>query len=48
MPDDVFIAINGDALHAKSKVYIGRSLARKAAGDLDEYQLWASEPPAST
>ncbi len=22
MPDDVFIAINGDALHAKSKVYI--------------------------
>lgn len=42
MPDDVFIAINGDALHAKSKVYIGRALSRKAATDLDEYQLWAS------
>ena len=42
MPDHVFIAINGDALHAKSKVYIGRALARKGAGDLDEYQLWAS------
>jgi hypothetical protein len=42
MPDDVFIAINGDALHAKSKVYIGRALARKGAGDLNEYQLWAS------
>ena len=42
MPDDVFIAINGDALHAKSMVYIGRALARKSAGDLDEYQLWAS------
>ena len=42
MPDDVFIAINGEALHAKSKVYVGRALARKAAGDLDEYQLWAS------
>ncbi len=42
MPDDVFIAINGDALHAKSKVYIGRALARKGAGELDEYQLWAS------
>ena len=42
MPDDVFIAINGNALHAKSKVYIGRALARKGAGELDEYQLWAS------
>src|SRR3546814_20543281 len=42
MPDEVFIAINGDALHAKSKVYIGRALTRKGAGDLDEYQLWAS------
>lgn len=42
MPDDVFIAISGEALHAKSKVYIGRAMARKAAGDLDEYQLWAS------
>lgn len=42
MPDDVFIAINGDALHAKSKVYISRALTRKGAGELDEYQLWAS------
>jgi hypothetical protein len=42
MPDDVFIAINGEALHAKSKVFIGRALTRKGAGDLDEYQLWAS------
>lgn len=42
MPEEVFIAINGDALHAKSKVYIGRALARKTSGDLDEYQLWAS------
>ncbi len=42
MPDDVFIAISGEALHAKSKVYIGRALARKGADDLDEYQLWAS------
>lgn len=42
MPDDVFIAINGEALHTKSKVYIGRALAKKGAGDLDEYQLWAS------
>lgn len=42
MPDTVFIAINGDALHSKSKVYISRALARKAQGDLDEYQLWSS------
>lgn len=42
MPNDVFIAINSDALHAKSKAYIGRALTRKGAGDLDEYQLWAS------
>ena len=42
MLEDVLIAINADALNAKSKVYIGRALARKSAGDLDEYQLWAS------
>lgn len=42
MPKDVFIAINSDALQAKSKIYIGRALARKGNGDLDEYQLWAS------
>lgn len=42
MPENVYIAIDSDALHAKSKVYIGRALARKGVGDLDEYQLWAS------
>jgi len=42
MPDDLFIALNGDALHSKSKVYISRALTRKSTGDLDEYQLWAS------
>jgi hypothetical protein len=42
MPDEVFIAISGEALHAKSKVYIGRALARKGSSDLDEYRLWAS------
>jgi hypothetical protein len=42
MPENVFIAIDGEALHAKSKVYIGRALSRKGDGDLDEYQLWAS------
>lgn len=42
MLEKVFVAIDGDALHAKSKVYIGRALSRKADGDLDEYQLWAS------
>lgn len=42
MSEDVFIAINGGALHAKSQVYISRALARKGSGDLDEYQLWAS------
>lgn len=42
MSSDVFIAINSDALYAKSKVYIGRALLRKGRRDLDEYQLWAS------
>lgn len=42
MPSNVFVAINGDALHAKSKIYIGRALAGKETGALDEYQLWAS------
>ncbi|RWP41760.1 MAG: hypothetical protein EOR04_13540 [Mesorhizobium sp.] len=42
MAEDVFIAISSEALHAKSKVYMGRAMVRKAAGDLDEYQLWAS------
>lgn len=42
MPENVFVAINGDALYAKSKAYISRALTRKGAGDYDEYQLWAS------
>jgi len=42
MTETVFIAISGEALHAKSKIYIGRALTRKGVGDLDEYQLWAS------
>lgn len=42
MPDAIFIAIDGDALHAKSTIYIGRAISRKGAGDLDEYQLWSS------
>ncbi|OAI84230.1 hypothetical protein AYO27_13370 [Rhizobium sp. GHKF11] len=42
MSENVFIAISGDALHVKSKVYIGRALSRKQQGDLDEYQLWSS------
>ena len=42
MADDVFLAINSDALYAKSKVYMSRAMARKEEGNLDEYQLWAS------
>jgi len=42
MADEIFIAINGEALHAKSKAYMSRAMARKAEGNLDEYQLWAS------
>lgn len=42
MTVEVFMAIDGDALHAKSKVYMSRAMTRKAQGDLDEYQLWAS------
>jgi hypothetical protein len=42
MPDEVFIAISSNMLHGKSKAYIGRALARKSEGNLDEYQLWAS------
>lgn len=42
MPEVVFPAINGEALYTKSKVYVARALARKADGDLEQYQLWAS------
>ncbi len=42
MSDDIFIAIDSDALYSKSKVYIGRALSRKSCDDLEEYQLWAS------
>ena len=42
MPENTYTVINDDALHAKSKVYIGRALTRKGAGAFDEYQIWAS------
>lgn len=42
MHENIYIAINGDALHDKSKVYISRALERKSTENLDEYQLWAS------
>ena len=35
-------ALNKDALYAKSQLYIRKALARKALGELEEYQLWAS------
>lgn len=36
------IDLSADALLAKSKNYIRKALLKKAAGDLDEYQLWTS------
>lgn len=36
------LALDADALFGKAKLYISKALARKEAGDLDEYQLWAS------
>src|SRR5688500_1411823 len=35
-------AFDFSALLGKSKAYIGRALRAKNAGELDEYQLWAS------
>ena len=35
-------AVSSEAILAKSKAYIQRALRCKGAGDLDEYQLWAS------
>jgi len=42
MADATFIAINSEALLAKSKVYMSRAMASKGDDELDEYQLWAS------
>lgn len=42
MSADISIAISFDTLFAKSKVYIGKALRRKAESDFEEYQLWAS------
>lgn len=42
MSENVSNAIDSNALHAKSKVYIGRALRSKDASEFDEYQLWAS------
>lgn len=38
----VVTALSYDALMGKSKAYIGRALAAKAATSMGEYQLWAS------
>lgn len=35
-------ALNKESLYAKSKVYVRRGLRAQAAGDTEEYQLWAS------
>lgn len=42
MPNATFIAIDSEALLAKSKVYMARAMASKGDHQLDEYQLWAS------
>jgi len=42
MTKPVANALNKDALYAKSQLYIRKGLARKASGELEEYQLWAS------
>jgi hypothetical protein len=36
------LALLPETLYSKSQVYIGRGLRAKNAGDLEEYQLWAS------
>lgn len=45
MPDNVFIAISGDALHAKSKVYVSRALVRKDADDLHRSRTKGAATP---
>lgn len=35
-------ALDPDAIFDKAKLYIAKAFARKDAGDLEEYQLWAS------
>lgn len=42
MNAETSIAISFDTIFAKSKVYIGKALKRKAEAALEEYQLWAS------
>ena len=42
MNTSLIAALDPSALYAKSQVYIGRGLRAKAAGEIDEYQLWAS------
>ncbi len=42
MKKPITIALNKDALYAKSQLYIRKALARKATGEFEEYQLWAS------
>jgi hypothetical protein len=40
--NQVPVAITSEGLLGKSRVYIQRAFRAKGAGDLDEYQLWAS------
>jgi hypothetical protein len=42
MTISITAALNKDALLAKSQIYIRKALTRKALGDPEEYQLWAS------
>ena len=41
-PVEIAAALSTDPLMGKSKAYISRALAAKAAGSMGEYQLWAS------
>jgi hypothetical protein len=42
MNNNVPPALASSALYSKSQLYIQRALVRQAAGETDEYQLWAS------
>lgn len=42
MTDKILPAIEPEALYNKSRIYIQRGFRAQSAGDIDEYQLWAS------
>jgi len=42
MSEDLPPAIQPEALYSKSRIYIQRGFRAQDAGDIDEYQLWAS------